>query len=95
MSLNDVTDDLIGVFADPAILLGIILRFARWKRAAQASLILAIVTGAAVALASGIFRITIPPDDTEGYVTLLMLSIAGIVAGALPPFLHWWNERTD
>lgn len=77
----------------PAIVLGIILRYARWKRAPQASLVLAIIVGGATALASGILRTTIAPYDSESLITLMMFSIAGLVTGALPPFLHWWNAR--
>lgn len=77
----------------PAILLGIILRYARWKTAPTASLVLAIIVGGATALASGILQATISPDDTDSYVTLTMVSIASLVTAALPPFLHWWNAR--
>lgn len=77
----------------PAIVLGIVLRYARWKRASQASLVLAIIVGAATALASGLLRTTIMPDDSESYIVLLMFSIISLVTGALPPFLHWWNGR--
>ncbi|MGV3552956.1 hypothetical protein [Rhizobium sp.] len=77
----------------PAIVIGIILRYARWKRATSASLVLAVIVGAATALASGVIRTTIAPDDSESYITLLMFSLAALVTGALPPFLHWWNAR--
>lgn len=77
----------------PAIVLGIVLRYARWKRAAGASLVLAITVGGATALASGVLRTTISPGDSESYLTLVMFSIGALVAGALPPFMHWWNAR--
>lgn len=79
----------------PAIAIGVILRFARWRRAPAASLVLAIIVGAAGALASGMLQTTVMPGDTESYMLLMMFSIAGLVIGALPPFLHWWNARDD
>jgi hypothetical protein len=79
----------------PAIVLGIVLRYARWKAAPGASLVLAIIVGGAVTLASGLLRVTIAPGDAESYMTLLLFSIASLVIGALPPFLHWWSGRGD
>lgn len=77
----------------PAIAIGIILRFARWSAAPTASLALAIIVCGAGALASGMLQTTVLPGDSESYVTLMFFSIAGVVIGALPPFLHWWNAR--
>lgn len=77
----------------PAIVIGIILRYARWKRAASASLVLAIIVGATGAVASGMLQTTVMPGDSESYILLMLFSIAGIVIGALPPFFHWWNAR--
>ncbi|MCB1445625.1 MAG: hypothetical protein KDJ87_07450 [Rhizobiaceae bacterium] len=77
----------------PAVVLGVVLRYARWKRAPQASLVLAVVTGGAGALVSGMLQTTVIPGDAESYILLMTVSVAGIVAGALPPFLHWWRAR--
>lgn len=77
----------------PAVAIGIILRYARWKRAPQASLVLAVLVGAAGAPASGMLQTTLMPGDSEGYVLLMACSVAGMVVGAVPPFLHWWNAR--
>jgi|EndMetStandDraft_4_1072995.scaffolds.fasta_scaffold203924_2 hypothetical protein len=77
----------------PAIVIGIILRYARWKRAASASLVLAIIVGGTGALSSGMLQTTVVSGDTESYTLLMFFSIAGIVAGAVPPFFHWWNSR--
>lgn len=79
----------------PAIVIGIVLRFARWKRAPGASLVLAAIVGATGALASGMLQTTVVPGDTEAYVLLTMSSIAGVAIGAVPPFLHWWDARGD
>lgn len=79
----------------PAIVIGIILRYARWKRAPSASLVLAIIVGGAGALSSGMLQTTVVPGDTESYILLMSFSIAGVVIGALPPFLHWWNARDE
>jgi uncharacterized membrane protein (Fun14 family) len=77
----------------PAIGLGIILRYARWRAAPQASLVLALVVGAAGILVSGMLQTTIVPEDSESLILLMSLSFAGVVIGALPPLLHWWNAR--
>jgi hypothetical protein len=76
----------------PAIAIGIILRFARWRRATSASLVLAIIAAGSGFLITGMLRTTVVAGDTESYVTLFFFGITGIVAGALPPFLHWWNS---
>lgn len=77
----------------PAIAIGIILRFARWNAAPQASLAVAIIVCGAGALASGMLQTTVTPGDSESYVLLMFFSVMGVVIGALPPFLHWWNAR--
>lgn len=77
----------------PAIVIGVILRYARWKRAATASLVLAVIIGGTGALSSGMLQTTVVAGDTESTTLLMFFSIAGIAAGAVPPFLHWWNSR--
>lgn len=79
----------------PAIAIGIILRYARWKKATSASLVLAIIVGGTGAIASGMLQTTVVAGDTESYMLLMFFSIAGIVIGALPPFFHWWNTREE
>jgi hypothetical protein len=79
----------------PAIVIGIILRYARWKRAPSASLVLAIIVGGTGALSSGMLQTTVISGDSESYILLILFSIAGIAIGALPPFFHWWNARDD
>lgn len=77
----------------PAVAIGVILRFARWNAAPQASLAVAVIVGGAGALASGMLQTTVTSGDSESYVLLMFFSIAGVLIGALPPFLHWWNIR--
>jgi hypothetical protein len=79
----------------PAIVIGIILRYARWKRAPSASLVLAIIVGGTGALSSGMLQTTVISGDSESYILLMLFSIVGIAIGALPPFFHWWNARDD
>lgn len=78
--------------AVPAIAIGVILRFARWQRAPSASLVVAIIAAGSGFLITGMLRTTVVAGDTEAYVTLFFFGIAGIVAAALPPFLHWWKS---
>lgn len=77
----------------PAIVLGILLRYARWKGAPQASLVLAILVGGAGALVSGMLQTTVMQGDTESYILVMLFSLGGLAVGAVPPFLHWWNTR--
>jgi hypothetical protein len=77
----------------PVIVLGIILRYARWKAAPQASLVLAAIVCIAGALVSGMLQTTVMQGDTASYALVMIFSIAGVVVGAVPPFLHWWNVR--
>lgn len=77
----------------PAIAIGIILRYARWKKAPSASLALAVMVGITGAIGSGMLQTTVVAGDVESYILLMGFSIAGVVIGALPPFLHWWNSR--
>lgn len=79
----------------PAIAIGIILRFARWNAAPQASLAVAVIVCGAGALASGMLQTTVVAGDSESYVLLMFFSIMGVLIGALPPFLHWWNAREN
>ncbi len=77
----------------PAIVLGIILRYARWKAAPQASLVLAAIVCGAGAMVSGMLQTTVMQGDTMSYALVILFSMAGVVVGAVPPFLHWWNIR--
>jgi hypothetical protein len=74
------------------ILLGIILRYARWKRAPTASLVLAIIYLLADLVGTGLFERTLEPGDTEDWQMLMFWSAVGLLVGALPPFLHWWKN---
>ena len=80
--------------APSIILIGIILRYARWKKAPTASLVLAVLYLVADIIGAGLFERTIDPGDTETWQMLLFWSGVGLLIGALPPFLHWWKSRT-
>ena len=79
--------------APSIILTGIILRYARWRKAPTASLVLAVVYFAADIIGAGLFERTIGPVDTETWQQLLLWSGIGLLIGALPPFLHWWKSK--
>ena len=82
------------LIAPSIILIGIILRYARWKKAPTASLVLAVLYLVADIIGAGLFERTIDPGDTETWQMLLFWSGVGLLIGALPPFLHWWKSRT-
>ena len=75
----------------PAIVIGVVLRFARWRRAPQASLVLAIVVTCAGVIATEMLKTTVVLGDMGSYILLMGFALAGIAVGALPPLLHWWN----
>jgi hypothetical protein len=77
----------------PAIVTGAVLRYARWRRAPSASLGLAITVVSTIVTSAGILQATVMPGDTESNILLTMLSVVGVVVGAVPPFMHWWNSR--
>jgi hypothetical protein len=75
------------------VAIGIILRFARSRWAPAASLCLAIFFLVAVATGAGIMQATLGAGDSAGWLLLIVASASALVAGSLPPFLHWWNAR--
>jgi hypothetical protein len=77
----------------PAIAIGVILRFARWRAAPTASLVLAVIVAVSGLIATGMLETTVIDGDTEAYILLMAFAVAGIAIGALPPLLHWWNAR--
>ena len=79
----------------PAIVLGIILRYARWKASPTASLVLALIVCGAGVLAAGMLQTTVVEGDTEGAMLLRFFSVVGVAIGAGPPFMHWWKARPD
>jgi len=77
----------------PAIVTGVVLRYARWRRAPSASLVLAITVVGTIVTSAGILQASVMPGDTESNILLTTLSVVGVVVGAVPPFMHWWNSR--
>ena len=75
------------------IAIGIILRYARSKRAPAASLCLAIFFLIAVMIGAGMMQATINSDDGGDWLLLIIASAFALAAGSLPPFMHWWNAR--
>jgi hypothetical protein len=73
--------------------IGIILRYARSKLAPAASLCLAIFFLMAVVIGAGIMQATLGAGDSDGWLLLIVASAFALLAGSLPPFLHWWNAR--
>ena len=75
------------------LLVGILLRFARWKNAPIASLVLSIVSVLIILLAHRMMLDTFVEGDTESAGLMLIVSVACFAAASVPPFLHWWNAR--
>jgi hypothetical protein len=83
----------IGCVLFSVIGIGIVLRFARWKRATTASLVLSVVAMISIVLAYGLSLDALKLTDTMDRVGLLILAALAILVAALPPFLHWWKSR--
>ena len=82
------------VFIGPSVIaVGIILRYARWKKAPAASLWLASIFLVAVVIGTGMMETTIDAGDSESWQLLIVSAAFCLVTGSLPPFLHWWNAK--
>jgi len=71
------------------ITVGIVLRFARWKAAPTASLVLAIVSAAAVVTGYQLMLDSL--SSGEERFSILAIAIVALGVAAVPPLLHWWN----
>lgn len=78
--------------APSIIVLGIILRYARWKKAPAASLVLAALYLVADVIGTGMLETTLDSGDSENRSLLIVSAVLGLLIGALPPFLHWWKS---
>ena len=76
------------------ITVGIVLRYARWRRAPQASLVLSIVSIMAIVIGYQLMLDSISADDSESPILTLLAALAGLAIASLPTFLHWWNDRS-
>lgn len=89
------------IFIIPSVILvlfsvltvGIVLRFARWRRAPTASLVLAIVSIVAIVIGYQLLLDTFSSTDTESPLVSLAASLFGLAVATVPPLLHWWNAR--
>lgn len=71
--------------------IGIILRYARWRRAPAASLVLAILSAVVIVVCYQLLLDCLAADDTDDRQTALVFSILGLVIVSVPPLLHWWK----
>ena len=83
----------IGCVLFSVVSIGIVLRFARWKKAPIASLVLAIIAVLSIGLAQSLTLDALMLIETKDRFELIALSGLAIVLGPLPPFLHWWKSR--
>jgi hypothetical protein len=71
--------------------LGIILRYARWRRARTASLVLAVLSAAVIVLGYQLMIDCLGPDDTDDQQVAMVFSVLGLIIISAPPLLHWWK----
>jgi hypothetical protein len=86
------------IFAAPSILLsvvllGILARFAVWRHAPRASLVLAIVATITVILGYGMLYDDMASGSAGDGFVAIFTAIVLLGISALPPFLHWWRAR--
>jgi hypothetical protein len=75
------------------VLIGILLRFAVWRHAPMASLVMAI--GSAILIVLNHRMLATPIADASGDTIFQETgaSLLALVVVSLPPFLHWWKSR--
>jgi len=71
--------------------IGIVLRYARWKKAPTASLVLAILSAVVIVIGYQLMLDCLGIDDTEDRQMALVFSVLGLIIISVPPLLHWWN----
>jgi hypothetical protein len=77
------------------LLLGILLRFATWKAAPKASLILSIIAVAVTAVAGLALLPELGIGNVGDVLMFLLFSLVGLGLAAVPPFLHWQANRSS
>ena len=75
------------------VTVGIVLRFARWRKAPVASVVLAIISVVSIVMGYQLMLDAITPDDTETPIIMLVASVVALIVVSGPPFLHWWNAH--
>ena len=71
---------------------GIVLRFARWRKAPSASLVLCLVSSATIVLGHQLLLDCFGPEDGENGSLSFVASSLGLVVVSLPPLLHWFSD---
>jgi hypothetical protein len=84
----------LGLVSFSVLTIGIVLRYARWRRAPEASLFLSVFSAVILVLGYQLALDCFAIDDTEDRQLSLLLSILGLAITAAPSFLHWWNAKT-
>lgn len=70
---------------------GIILRYARWKAAPTASLVLAILSAVVIVVGYQLMIDCLGPEDTDDQQVAMVFSVLGLILISVPPLLHWWK----
>ena len=79
----------VGFILLSVLAVGILLRFARWRRAPMASLVLAVVATAAVVIGYQLMLDSL--SSGEERLSILAIAVAALAIAAVPPLLHWWH----
>ena len=81
-----------GLILLSTILLGVILRFARWPKARDASLFLAILSAGTIVLAARLMMSCYNEGEiAEGWWSTMIVAVLALAVVSVPPLLHWWN----
>lgn len=72
------------------ISIGIILRFARWRNAPVASLVLAVLSAVVIVISDQLV-LDAMGDDDDTHLILLVCALLALLATSVPPLMHWWS----
>jgi hypothetical protein len=74
------------------ILIGLVLRYASWRRAPQASLVLAIVSAVVILLSVLMLYDEMGINAPDDIIIAILVIAAAIGISVVPPFLHWRSK---
>jgi hypothetical protein len=80
-------------FMFSVVVLGIILRYARWSKAPTASLWLAAISCPVIVIGSILMVDALGVEPGSDVTGLYLVTGIGLLIVSLPPFLHWRKSR--
>ncbi|MGR6468144.1 hypothetical protein [Rhizobium sp. PAMB 3182] len=75
------------------VLIGLLLRYASWRRAPQASLALAIISSLVILFSVLMLYDEMGIDAPDDIIITILVTAGAIGVSVVPPFLHWRGTR--